>query len=93
VTTLTKFAYWKAYTKSDTADFEFGMSDGIFVGASGSVIAFMASGETVTFNAVPAGAILPLQAKRIGASSTAANFVILYEGSHSMIPPPPNVGP
>ena len=49
---------------------------GVFVGGAGSVVAQLAGdSSTVTFSGVPAGAVLPIRAKKITAASTATNMV------------------
>lgn len=49
---------------------------GVFVGGAGSVVAQLAGdSSTVTFAGVPAGAVLPIRAKKITAASTATNMV------------------
>lgn len=51
----------------------------LYVGGAGAVKVDMASGATVTFSAVPAGAILPIQVIRVYATGTAAtNILALY---------------
>ncbi len=49
---------------------------GVYVGGAGSVVAQLAGdASTVTFSGVPAGAVLPIRAKKITAASTATNMV------------------
>lgn len=49
---------------------------GVFVGGAGSVVAQLAGdASTVTFASVPAGAVLPIRAKKITAASTATSMV------------------
>ena len=67
-----------AITKSDTDDFTF-LVRGIYVGGTGNVVVVNADDTTVTFSSVPAGAILPVQARRVNSTNTTAtNMVGLY---------------
>ena len=67
-----------AITKSDTDDFAF-LVRGIYVGTTGNVVVVNPDDTTVTFTSVPAGAILPVQARRVNSTSTtASNMVGLY---------------
>lgn len=66
-----------AITKSDTVDFAF-LVRGIYVGTTGNVVVVNPDDTTVTFSNVPAGAILPVQAKRVNDATTASNMVGLY---------------
>lgn len=51
----------------------------LYVGTSGDVIVrSVGSSTSVTFKAVPAGAILPIKAEKIMAATTAADIVALY---------------
>ena len=68
-----------AITPSDSTDLAGGVCNGIYVGGTGAVAAVMMDDTVVTLAAVPAGVILPLIAKRVNATGTAAtNFVALY---------------
>lgn len=52
---------------------------GIYVGTTGDVTVLTVGGETVTFVAVPAGAILPVAANRVNDTGTdAEDLVGLY---------------
>lgn len=65
-----------AVTPSDTAH---GSGSALFVGGAGDVAVLMSGGETVTFKAVPAGTLLPIQFTRImSTNTTATNMVALY---------------
>ena len=67
-----------AITKSDTVDFPFYVR-GIYVGGAGDVVVVNIDGSTVRFEAVPAGTILPVKARRVNsASTTATKMVGLY---------------
>lgn len=48
----------------------------IYVGVTGNIICILLSGAQVTFNAVPAGSILPVAVKRVLATGTTATNLI-----------------
>lgn len=51
----------------------------VFVGTTGNVRVLTAQGDDVTFNNVPAGAVLPVQVIRVySTSTTATNLVGIY---------------
>lgn len=51
----------------------------VYVGSTGNVRVLTAQGDDVTFNNVPAGAVLPVQVIRVYATSTTAtNLVGIY---------------
>ena len=67
-----------AISKSDSTDFAF-LVRGIYVGGAGDVVVVNPDDTTVTFVGVPAGTILPVQARRVNSTSTdATNMVGLY---------------
>jgi hypothetical protein len=67
----------RAVTTSDTNTI--GGCRGIYVGGAGNVVCDFADGQTnVTFTAVPAGTVLPIQPLRIKTASTATSIVALY---------------
>ena len=67
-----------AVTGNDSADLSFA-TRGLYVGGAGDVKLTTVGGNTVTFAAVPAGAVLPVRAARIFATGTSAtNLVGLY---------------
>ena len=69
----------RAETASDTTDFFYGVCDALYVGVTGNVTVVLDSNATVLFPAVPAGAVLPINAKRVNNTATAASgFVALY---------------
>lgn len=75
-----RYNYFEAHSKSDTVNIVAGLTDALYVGTTGTVIAVMQTGDTCAFVGVPAGAILPISIKRVNsASTTASNFVALYE--------------
>ena len=55
------------------------VSRGLYVGTSGDVTVLMQGGQTVTFTAVPAGTVLPIQIQRVNSTNTtASDMVSLY---------------
>ncbi len=60
---------------SDTNDLP-QVSRAIYVGLGGDVTATLADGDTVTFTAVPGGAILPIRVSAIAASGTTASGIL-----------------
>ena len=67
-----------AVTPSDTVNFA-RVANSIYVGGTGDVVVVFSGGGTITFVGVPAGMILPVQAKRINSTSTTAtSMVALY---------------
>lgn len=70
---------YEPITPSDAADFKRGLTLAIWVGGGGDVAAVTQSGVPTVFAAVPAGAWLPLAARRINATgTTATGLVALY---------------
>ena len=66
-----------AVTPSDDTDLT--GTRGLYIGGDGDVlIRTIFTDSTVTFAAVPAGSILPVQATRVMAATTATNIVALY---------------
>lgn len=51
-------------------------SRGLYVGGAGDVAVTMADGSVVTFAAVPAGTLLPVQASRVMATNTTATSIV-----------------
>jgi hypothetical protein len=49
---------------------------GIYVGTGGTIAALMLSGASVTFTAVPSGAILPVRLTKIMATGTTASGIV-----------------
>lgn len=64
-----------AIIPSNTDDFVGALSDGIYVGAAGEVVAVFQNGNTGTFTAA-AGQILPLKVKRINSTGTTAQLLM-----------------
>jgi len=67
--------YAVAVTPSDSADLA-KVSRGLYVGASGDVKVDLASGETVTFVALAAGIVHPLQVRRVYSTDTTATDIV-----------------
>jgi hypothetical protein len=61
-------------TPNDTADISF-VSRFIYVGGAGNLTVVI-GGQTITFEAVPAGTLLPVRASRIMATGTSATFLV-----------------
>jgi hypothetical protein len=53
-------------------------ADAIYVGGAGNLVVELLSGQSVTFNSVPAGTIIPVQCVRVLNTSTATNLVALF---------------
>lgn len=71
------FANGFAITTSDTVNFTH-QTSAVWVGGAGNLVAIM-NGVPVTFTAVAAGTLLPIQATRVNATNTtASNLVGLY---------------
>lgn len=68
----------KAVTPHDSTNFD--PCRALYVGGAGTVVVVFAdTGDAITFVGVPAGAILPVQAKRVNSTNTTAtNIVALY---------------
>lgn len=64
-----------AVTPSDTADLA-QTSRALYVGQGGDLSLVLASGRAVTLQGVPAGALLPLRARRVQATGTTAAAVV-----------------
>ena len=68
----------QAVSTSDTVNLN-RPSRGIYVGSTGTVIAVMHDGSTLSFVNCPDGLIIPIQAIRINATgTTATNIVALF---------------
>ena len=68
-----------AVTKSDTT--LIGPTRGLYVGTTGNVVVIMYADNTATsisFVAVPAGMILPLNVAKVMAATTASDIVAIY---------------
>ena len=67
-----------AVTPSNTVGYD-RMARAFYVGTTGDVVVLTSEGNAVTFTAVPAGAIIPINHTRINATgTTASNIVALF---------------
>jgi len=67
-----------AVTPNDSTDLT-NTARAIYVGTGGDVKVTTAGGDTVTFNDVQGGSILPVRIKRVfSTSTTASNMVAIY---------------
>lgn len=74
-----QFATYAVITPDNTVNIAQGVTDAIFVGTTGNLVAVSENGATATFVAAPAGVTLPLRVKRINSTSTTAdNLLALY---------------
>jgi len=71
---MLKYNLWTAVTPSDSADLP-RVTDGIWVGTGGNLVAVMQNNTTMTF-AVPSGGWLPIVARRINATNTTATGIV-----------------
>jgi hypothetical protein len=56
------------------------LTDGIYVGGAGNLVAVMADNSTCVFTAPPVGTVLPIGVRRINATSTTATLLVaLYQ--------------
>ena len=68
-----------AVTPDDDSNLPTLATKGLWVGGAGNVKVGTVNGNTVTFNSVPAGILLRIQAKRVYATgTTATNIVALW---------------
>lgn len=67
-------------TASDSTNFTYGITKGIYVGTGGDIAVVMAgdgdSSSVTIFSNVPSGSILPVQAKRVNSTSTTASDLV-----------------
>jgi hypothetical protein len=76
---MDSYTEWLPITTSDTADLA-RLTDGILVGGAGDVAAVMQNNRAVTLTGLPAGAWVPIKARRINATgTTATSLVALYQ--------------
>lgn len=75
-TTLTSPAIdGQAVTPSNTSDLPH-VSRAIYIGASGDIAVELVSGASVTFKSVPAGAMMPLRARKILSTGTTGSEIV-----------------
>lgn len=60
----------------DATDFTDGICRALYVGTAGNVAAVSADSDTVVFVAVNAGSVLPIQCRRVNATSTTADDIV-----------------
>lgn len=73
---FTSFGDAVAVTPSDTTDL--GITKAIYVGGTGNLVVTMASGNDVTFTAVPAGFLLNIRVQKVLAATGATQVIALY---------------
>ena len=61
-------------TKSDTVNLD-RLTDGIYVGGAGIVVAVMQDDSAVSFTCI-AGQVLPVRAKRVNSTTTTATLMV-----------------
>lgn len=64
-----------AVTPSDTVNFT-DPARALYIGGAGTAVVITEAGETVTFAGLLAGSILPVQARRVNATSTTATSIV-----------------
>lgn len=69
---LESASFYFAITASDTVNFDYAVR-AIYVGGAGNLVAVRPDGTAVTFTAVPAGSILPINAIRVNSTNTTAS--------------------
>lgn len=70
--------YAKAVVPNDAADMPT-QCRSIYVGTTGNIQVTTVGGDVAVFNNVPAGMVLPVQAKRIWATNTTASNLIALQ--------------
>lgn len=66
----------KSVTPNDSTDLSNSICRALYIGGAGNISLDTAEGTTLTFSALQAGTILPLQVKRVRATSTTATDII-----------------
>lgn len=66
----------EAVTPSDSTNFTGGAARALYVGTTGNVAVVLKDGTAVTFSSVPAGAILPVECKRVNSTNTTASNIV-----------------
>jgi len=76
---MDSYTEWIPITASDTVDIASGLTHAVLVGGAGDVTAVMQNNRAVTITGLPAGAWVPIRARRINATgTTATGLVALY---------------
>ena len=65
----------EAVTPSDVTNFS-SFARALYVGGAGNISVVMRDGETVVFNSLAAGSILPILAARVNATNTTATNIV-----------------
>jgi hypothetical protein len=73
---MDRYNVFDVITPSDTVDLARGLTDGVWVGGAGNLVAVMENGQARTLTGVTAGALLPLAVKRINATNTTATVIL-----------------
>ena len=71
---MVTYNLWTAVTPSDTTDLP-RLTDGLWVGTGGNLVAVMQNNTTLTF-AVPSGGWLPIAARRVNSTNTTATGIV-----------------
>lgn len=71
----TVYKNFAAITKHDTDNIPTGLTKAVYVGGAGIVVAVHQDGSTCQFTA-PAGALLPIQVKRVNSTTTTATLMV-----------------
>lgn len=65
-----------AVTPSDSVDLPQGIARSLYIGGAGNVVLDTYNNTSITFAGLAAGTILPVQAKRVRATSTTATLIV-----------------
>ena len=65
----------EAVTPDDSTDLT-NVTRGLYVGTGGDLVVIMQGGQTITFTAVPTGAVLPIRVSRVKSTSTTASDIV-----------------
>lgn len=63
-------------TPNDSTDLTVSPTRSLWIGGAGNVNVDMADGTTVLFSGISAGTLLPVQVKRVRATSTTATLIV-----------------
>lgn len=64
-----------AVSASDSVNFTVA-ARALYIGGAGDVAVVMATGDVVTFKAVPAGTVLPVRCTRVNSTNTSATDIV-----------------